>query len=437
MRNEKMNVPTIKAGLDKRRKLADDKYNAALIVQFDSKRKYYHLTDGGGTKKKYKLKDLTKITTKNFFKEATRKAEDVIKLMPVFSFEKFEVQYFSDKFDASNDLVKALRRYANSLPDSRLKTKLGYETVANVVEKYMENKRIEMQEVTPEWLNNFEEYLTSPYMKLTNHKKNPKSIPKDGRSSTTVGIYLRNVRAVILEWYRIEKPIGYNLPFGREKDGLYQIPSGQNVKKALDFEDIAKLYHYELPEGTDIDFYRDLWILSYLANGMNLKDICRLKYRNIDVEKLTFLRSKTLQSRKGNQQKIVVPLTSEIARILDKWSTPGGQNDFVFPILEHSMTPMQELNKIQGLIKRINNAMKEIASQIGIEKNVNTYAARHSFATIAMREGYTVAMISKALGHKSISTTENYLGSFGDDRMRELSERLSDFDRVRPKQEKK
>lgn len=429
MSNEKKRVPTLTAGLDKRRKLADDFYNAALIVAFDYKRKYYHLTDGGGVKFKLKPKDLRSRETKEKFQEAIERAKRIIRSMPVFSFEKFETRYFSDQFDDKADLVKALRKYASSLPDSRLKTRIGYETVANIVEEYTDSKKIEMHEITPDWLKKFEAYLLAPYMKKTNSGSNLKK----GRSLTTVGIYLRNIRAVIFEWFRNERPEGYNLPFGRTKDGLYQIPSGQNIKKALDFEDIEKLYYFELPFGSNSDFYRDLWMLSYLANGMNLKDICRLKYSNIDSERLIFSRSKTLGTRKGNQQEIIVPLTAEIARIIDKWKIPGSSGDFIFPILNHDLTAKQELNKIQGLIKRINKTMNEIAVKLGIDKKVNTYEARHSFATIAMREGYTVSIISKALGHRSVSTTEKYLGSFGIDSMREMAERLSSFGKKEPK----
>lgn len=429
MSNEKKKVPTVTAGLDKRRKLADDFYNAALVIAFEYKRKYYHLTDGGGVKIKLKPKDLRSRETKELFDQAIGKAKKIIRSMPVFSFEKFESKYFTDQFDDSADLVKALRKYASSLPDSRLKTRIGYETVANIVEEYTAGKRLELHEVTPGWLKDFEEYLTAPYMKRTKTG----TILKNGRNPTTVGIYLRNVRAVLLEWVRSEKPEGFEIPFGREKDGLYQIPSGQNIKKALDFEDVAKIYHFVLPYGSKVDFYRDLWLLSYLANGMNLKDICRLKYSNIDGENLTFYRSKTVGTRKGNQQKIIVPLTQEIASIIDKWKIPGGSNDFILPILKHEMTPRKELNKIQWTIKRINDAMRVIASELGINKEVNTYAARHTFATVAMRNGFEVAMISKALGHTSVQITEKYLGSFESQQIRNMAEKMSDFQKFKPK----
>ena len=57
----------------------------------------------------------------------------------------------------------------------------------------------------------------------------------------------------------------------------------------------------------------------------------------------------------------------------------------------------------------INKHMKRIAEDIGIDNPVITYYARHSFATIMQNSGTPVAMISKALGHSSISTTQNYL----------------------------
>lgn len=420
MSNEKMKVPTLSVGLDKRRILEGGFYNASLIISFDYKRKYFHLTDGGGDKFKLKEKDLRKREVKDKLEDAIERARRIIKEMPKFSFKKFEVQYYSDRFDETLNLVNAIRNYANSIPDARLKTKLGYETVANIVEAYSEGNTIEMHEVSTQWLTDFETYLTTPYMKPTKTK----NILKPGRSYTTVGFYMRNIRAVVLHYIKTEKPKGYENPFV----GGYEIPSGQNTKKALSFEDISRIYHFDLPSGSKIEMHRDLWLLSYMASGANMKDIARLKYRNIDIDKIVFLRSKTVNTKRGNQREVVIPLTAEIARIIDRWKVPGSNDDYILPILNHGLTPMQELNKIQGVIKRINRDMKEIATKLGIQKDVNTYAARHSFATIAMQKGASVAMISKSLGHSNIAITESYLGSFEDKAVRDLAEKLSNFD---------
>jgi len=60
--------------------------------------------------------------------------------------------------------------------------------------------------------------------------------------------------------------------------------------------------------------------------------------------------------------------------------------------------------------------MRGIAKELEIQSDVNTYSARHSFATILLQSEAPLAFISQALGHTSISTTESYLGSFDDEK---------------------
>ncbi len=61
---------------------------------------------------------------------------------------------------------------------------------------------------------------------------------QDGNSLTTVGIYIRPLRALFNQAIRdgIIAPESY--PFGK---GRYQIPAGRNVKKALSLNDIEKI----------------------------------------------------------------------------------------------------------------------------------------------------------------------------------------------------
>ncbi len=71
--------------------------------------------------------------------------------------------------------------------------------------------------------------------------------------------------------------------------------------------------------------------------------------------------------------------------------------------------------------------MKVIASTLGIESNVTTYAARHSFATILQRSGVPISFISEALGHGNVQTTQNYLGGFEDESKAETLKALTAF----------
>jgi site-specific recombinase xerD len=55
---------------------------------------------------------------------------------------------------------------------------------------------------------------------------------------------------------------------------------------------------------------------------------------------------------------------------------------------------------------------------------LTTYVARHSFATVLKRSGVNVAIISEALGHTSLSTTQFYLDSFDNEQIDDAMKNL-------------
>jgi site-specific recombinase XerD len=60
----------------------------------------------------------------------------------------------------------------------------------------------------------------------------------------------------------------------------------------------------------------------------------------------------------------------------------------------------------------MNENLKIIAKDAGIEVHFTTYTIRHSWATIAKFMGVPTEVISEGLGHNSLRTTEIYLKSF-------------------------
>ena len=59
--------------------------------------------------------------------------------------------------------------------------------------------------------------------------------------------------------------------------------------------------------------------------------------------------------------------------------------------------------------QKSNAYLKEIAHLCGINKNLTTHLARHTFATtVTLSNGVPIESVSKMLGHKSIKTTQHY-----------------------------
>jgi integrase len=202
-------------------------------------------------------------------------------------------------------------------------------------------------------------------------------------------------------------------PFGKNR---YVIPAGSNTKKALKKEDILKFMAYKPSVGME-QRSLDLWLFSYLCNGMNMNDICRLKWEDVEGDRLSFVRQKTARTRKSNQTKIKVALFPQSLEIINRWASPDkNPRNYVFPFLNEGMTADRQGRVIKQVIKVTNQYMRKIAETLKIQGNVNTYSARHSFATILLQSEAPLAFISQSLGHTSISTTESYLGSFDDEK---------------------
>jgi len=55
-----------------------------------------------------------------------------------------------------------------------------------------------------------------------------------------------------------------------------------------------------------------------------------------------------------------------------------------------------------------NEVLKKWAKEAGINKNLSSHVARHSFATMALSSGADLYTVSKLLGHRNIATTQIY-----------------------------
>ncbi|MFA7493505.1 MAG: site-specific integrase, partial [Proteiniphilum sp.] len=241
------------------------------------------------------------------------KAEKIInKLDTAFSFEKFDEMYLEGR-DVFGSVSFAFDKHIRDLEtEGRIATAINYRASITNLESYKMN--LKFTDITPSFLKKYERWMLD-----------------EGKSITTVGIYLRALRSIFNQ-QDIDRKL---YPFG---SGKYEIPSGKNIKKALTLEEIARIYNYEADPGSTEEMARDYWIFLYLCNGMNVKDFCSLKWVDIDDDILTYRREKTKRTRK-DAKKITVSLKAETWDIINKYGirsmVPG---DYIFPHYEKGIT---------------------------------------------------------------------------------------------------
>jgi len=406
--------------LDKVRPRKDGSYTVRIRVIYKRIPKYYTT--------KINLNETEYITlatgnprnglniTKTLIFELLKRANDIIKDMSVFSFETFEKK-FLNRFGDWNNVWFAFTEHINSLKKAgKPGTESTYITAQKSFQKYCSKEKLSFNEITVKWLQGYETWM----------KQEGKQI-KDTREAASVTTISMNTRC-LRKLYNIAIKEGEAkqefYPFGNNENGLYEPPESNNIKKALAKSDIRKIFKYKPKQGTAEHFNRDIWIFSYLCNGMNITDIARLKYSKIqNNERIVFLRQKTANKRK--LKPIVVELTEETKAIIKRWGQkPVTSDKYIFTILTNGLTPEQERKKIMQATKQCNKYMKSIAGEIGIDENISTYYARHSFASVLKLAGEDVAYISESLGHANLQTTENYLSSFDSAKRKKANRKL-------------
>lgn len=321
-----------------------------------------------------------------------QKAQNIINELTYFNFEEFRDLFYS-KVDYKN-VYSVWSKYIEDLnKEDRITTASSYECGLKAFKKFKAN--LSFNQVTPELLNRFEKWMLD-----------------NGKSISTVGIYTRCIRT-IFNLVR-EQLKGVKYPFSRNG---YCIPASRNIKKALKFEQIKQIFDYEVEEdGTFKAAALDFWIFSYLSNGMNVKDILSLKWRDLDSNQITYVRQKTIRSKKMNQKPIQVFLSDHLKAIIARRSnTDRTPESYLFPFLNDRMTGEEKLRKIKKATREVNKWMNIIGEELEIELNLTTYVARHSFSTVLKRSGAPMEFINESLGHSSMRTTERYLDSFEDE----------------------
>ena len=238
-----------------------------------------------------------------------------------------------------------------------------------------------------------------------------------GNKDTTLSYQFRTLRATFNK--AIEAKI-----VAREKNPFIEYKlshfNTKTIKRALSKEDILKIINTNCSCQNELrQLAHNLFTFSYLCGGISFVDIAHLTPKNIIDGRLIYQRQKTHGS-------INLMLSDKAQQIIDKYADYKTQAIYLFPILhgKRHITPMQKNNRVHKVCHQINQELKVFAKELNIKAEVTTYVARHSFATILKKSGVNIGIISEALGHQDIRTTQIYLSRFDNEQVDEAMKNL-------------
>jgi integrase/recombinase XerD len=180
---------------------------------------------------------------------------------------------------------------------------------------------------------------------------------------------------------------------------LLELPRlGKKLPEFLSIEEID-----ELKNAVDVsknEGHRNRAIIETLYScGLRVSELINMKITNIYFEE-EYIRI----IGKGNKERLV-PISPMFKKEIDLYfdqrnqmNIKTGHEDFLF------------LNRRGAQLTRVMifTIVKDLATKIGLTKNISPHTFRHSFATHLVEGGANLRAVQEMLGHESISTTEIY-----------------------------
>ena len=269
--------------------------------------------------------------------------------------------------------------------------------------KRFNNEKLDFffDEIDVDWLNEYESWLKGK-----------------GCADTTISVLFRTLRSAYNKAVENNNVRKVENPFKKFKVSKFNT---KTQKRAISKDDIKKVMNIDLTsQRTYMRLSRDIFIFSYLCGGVNFTDIANLRLSHIINNRLVYVRQKT-------KKRISIPLQQEAVAIIDSYSSGQLDSDeYIFPILSKHKhkTELQRYNRVHKMIGKVNDYLKQIAKLVGIETNLTSYVARHSYATVLKRSGVNIALIGETLGHSDLKTTQIYLDSFENEQIDEAMKNL-------------
>lgn len=307
--------------------------------------------------------------------------------------------------DLENTPIDFLEFSKKWIENTNIKGKKNYNSALNSFMRFLNKTKLDITDVNLDLINGYIAYLR----KLREEKI--KVLSKEGLripSDRTMSLYLSSIHHLYKEAMN-----HYNRPdmgvviIKSDPFQFITIPKQETTRKrAIPPELIRKIY--ELPykvrkDGKErestYNLAKDCFILSFSMMGMNSVDLHTCTDLSEGV--ITYYRTKT-KERRQDEAKMQVTVPSFVLPIFMKYRDSSNKRVFNF---------YKTYNTYKNFNRAINKGLKEIGELIGVE-DLEFYAARHSWATIAINkckiDKYTV---HAALNHvdPSMRVTDIYI----------------------------
>lgn len=256
-------------------------------------------------------------------------------------------------------------------------TAKNYHAALGSFKRFRNNEDIPIERIDQITMEDYQAYLKST-----------------GLTPNSISFYTRILRAVY------NRAVEQELTKDRKPFRTVFTGTEKTLKRAISIGDIRRIRNLDLSLKPGLEFARDIFLFLFFCRGMSFIDAAFLKKTDIQNGILTYRRHKT-------GQVLHIKIIKPIKGVIDRYSSKD--LPYLLPIV--TRPNRDERKQYETTLRRINNSLKLIADMVKLPIPLTTYVARHAWATIAKSKNVPINVISDALGHDSIATTQIYLAS--------------------------
>jgi integrase len=280
-------------------------------------------------------------------------------------------------------------------------------TTLNALRDFAGDK-LPVQDLTSKRLRSFEDFLRAEriIMRRDQFGREAKTKRKPLSNASIAG-YMTDIRTIfnlMTDEYNDDEKGAikiYHYPFKKYK--LPEVPLPE--KRNLPAETILKIMQVkdeELKLQRAIQA-RDVFALSFLLIGINMIDLYYLEAKEYHDGRITYNRTKT-ENRRRDSALISVRVEPEALPLIEKYRDPENGRLFRF---------YRQYSGHKNFLSNTNRGLKVLASTCGLDIELSTYYARHSWATIARNKcRISKSDIDECLNHVDPTTkmADVYIG---------------------------
>ena len=187
-------------------------------------------------------------------------------------------------------------------------------------------------------------------------------------------------------------------------------------KKSHDYfnvEEMEKLLSYVYEGDNARELRKSEFIVTFLhvlfLTGCRTGEAMALKWDDIDFEKSSITISRSI--RKGiisttkTDEVREIPMVGRLKKALLKWEEQKKRSEYVFHVY-NKKTPYSETRSI------VDSMYKPLLKKLGIPYRI-MYNSRHTFASLAVENGVSIATVAQCLGHSTTMTTQRFYVRMG------------------------